>query len=144
MSRLRGLLGGSRISAEAWQEVEEALIAGDVGAALAMEVVERAQARAARGAGDAESAVRDELTQLLHEAPRPERPAGRAGAPRVMLVVGVNGTGKTTTIGKLAHLERAAGRRVILAAADTFRAAAVQQLRVWASRTGSEVVAHAP
>lgn len=143
MSRLRGLLGGSRVSAEAWQEVEEALIAGDVGATLAMEVVERAQARAARGTGDAEGAVRDELAQLLHDAPRPERAAGRAGSPRVILVVGVNGTGKTTTIGKLAHLERAAGRRVILAAADTFRAAAVEQLRVWASRTGSEVVAHA-
>ena len=145
MSRLRGLLGGSRVPAEAWQEVEEALIAGDVGAALAMEVVQRAQARAAReSGGDAVAAVRDELASLLHEAPRPERPAGRPGAPRIVLVVGVNGTGKTTTIGKLAHLERAAGRRVILAAADTFRAAAVDQLRVWASRTGSEVVAHAP
>ncbi|MBI3751046.1 MAG: signal recognition particle-docking protein FtsY [Chloroflexi bacterium] len=144
MSRLRGLLGGSRVPAEAWQEVEEALIAGDVGAGLAMDVVERAQARAARAAGgDAVTAVRDELAALLHEAPPPERPLGRPGSPRIILVVGVNGTGKTTTIGKLAHLERAAGRRVILAAADTFRAAAVEQLRVWATRTGSEVVAHA-
>ena len=144
MNRLRGLLGGSRVPPEAWQEVEEALIAGDVGAGLAMEVVERAQARMARGSGgDAVTAVRDELAALLSDAPRPARPAGRPGAPRIILVVGVNGTGKTTTIGKLAHLERAAGRHVILAAADTFRAAAVEQLRVWASRTGSDVVAHA-
>jgi fused signal recognition particle receptor len=67
-----------------------------------------------------------------------------ADRPAVVLVVGVNGTGKTTTIGKLAHRERAAGRRVILAAADTFRAAAADQLRIWADRTGAEIVAHAP
>jgi fused signal recognition particle receptor len=145
MNRLRGLLGGTRISPEAWQEVEETLIAGDVGASLAMEVVERAQARATRDApGDAVAAVRAELAAILDQAPRIQRPAGSPGAPRVLLVVGVNGTGKTTTIGKLAHLERAAGRRVVLAAADTFRAAAVEQLRAWAARAGAEVVAHAP
>jgi len=145
MNRLRGLLGGTRISPEAWQEVEEALIAGDVGASLAMDVVERAQARTGRDtAGDAVGAVRAELATILDEAPRMARPVGGPGAPRVILVVGVNGTGKTTTIGKLAHLERAAGRRVVLAAADTFRAAAVEQLRAWAARTDADVVAHAP
>ena len=66
------------------------------------------------------------------------------GAPAIVLVVGVNGTGKTTTIGKLAARERALGRRVVLAAADTFRAAAIDQLRIWAQRTDSEIVAHAP
>jgi fused signal recognition particle receptor len=71
-------------------------------------------------------------------------PAGTPPRPRIVLVVGVNGTGKTTTIGKLAHLEQKAGHRVILAAADTFRAAAIGQLRIWADRTGAEVVAHAP
>jgi fused signal recognition particle receptor len=150
MSRLRGLLGGSRVTPEAWQEVEESLIAGDVGASLAMDIVERARSRAARDPGaDAVAAVRAELEALLSEAllsggPPIQGELRPPGSPRVVLVVGVNGTGKTTTIGKLAYREQAAGRRVILAAADTFRAAAVEQLRVWASRTSSDVVAHAP
>jgi fused signal recognition particle receptor len=106
---------------------------------LAIEVVERARAR--RDATSAEAAVRSELTAVLEATAGEPRPDDVR--PRIVLVVGVNGTGKTTTIGKLAHLEHAAGRRVILAAADTFRAAAVEQLRVWASRSGAEVVAHA-
>jgi len=140
MARLRGLLGGSAISEETWAEVEEALIAGDVGAGLAVRIVE--QARERRDAATAEAAVRAELAAVLERA----EPSGHATSqrPRVILVVGVNGTGKTTTIGKLAHAERAAGHRVILAAADTFRAAAIEQLRIWADRTGAEVVAHAP
>jgi len=153
MSRLRGLLGGSQISPEAWDEVEEALIAGDVGASLAAEIVERARAR--RDAPSAEAVVRAELVAVLSglAAEPAAGPAGGfaaepAGAdparPRIVLVVGVNGTGKTTTIGKLAYLEQAAGHHVILAAADTFRAAAIGQLRIWADRTGAEVVAHAP
>ena len=141
MSRLRGLLGGSQISPEAWDEVEEALIAGDVGASLAAEIVERARAR--RDAPSAEAAVRAELAAVLSDAAM-QPPAGTPPRPRIVLVVGVNGTGKTTTIGKLAHLEQKAGHRVILAAADTFRAAAIGQLRIWADRTGAEVVAHAP
>ncbi|MEZ0240016.1 MAG: signal recognition particle-docking protein FtsY [Chloroflexota bacterium] len=143
MNRLRGLLGGDHLDANAWDEVEEALIAGDVGAVLAGRVVERA--RANRQGGSAEAAVRDELGRLL--APRTldwNRHARGEVGPAVVLVVGVNGTGKTTTIGKLAQRERAAGRRVILAAADTFRAAATEQLRIWAGRAGAEVVAHAP
>ncbi|HEX5588668.1 MAG TPA: signal recognition particle-docking protein FtsY [Candidatus Limnocylindrales bacterium] len=142
MSRLRGLLGGGGIAEADWDEIEEALIAGDVGAALAMRVVE--QARSRRDAPTAEAAVRAELAALL--APRdPGWDLGSAGAgPAIVLVVGVNGTGKTTTIGKLAHRETRAGRRVLLAAADTFRAAAIDQLRVWAARSGVEVVAHAP
>jgi fused signal recognition particle receptor len=143
VARLRGLLGGSTIDPAAWEAVEEALIAGDVGARLAAEVVERAAAR--RGDATAQDAVRVVLRELL--VPRATgwdfRPAA-PGQPAVVLVVGVNGTGKTTTIGKLAHRERALGRRVILAAADTFRAAASDQLRIWAERTGAEIVAHAP
>jgi fused signal recognition particle receptor len=143
MSRLRGLFGGVEIAAADWDEVEEALIAGDIGASLASRVVEGARAR--RDAPSAEAAVRAELAALL--APRdPDwdlRPAV-AGHPTIILVVGVNGTGKTTTIGKLAHRESRAGRRVLLAAADTFRAAAIEQLRIWADRSRVEVVAHAP
>jgi fused signal recognition particle receptor len=141
MSRLRGLLAGDGISPETWAEVEESLIAGDVGAALAMEVVERA--RAHRTGESAQDAVREELAAVL----LPRDPAWRldqaAAAPAVVLIVGVNGTGKTTTIGKLAARERGAGRRVILAAADTFRAAASDQLRIWAERSDAEIVSHA-
>jgi fused signal recognition particle receptor len=140
VARLRSLLGGNQISPEAWAEVEEALIAGDVGATLAAEIVERARSR--RDAVSAESAVRAELTAVL--ATSSSEVTALASRPRIILVVGVNGTGKTTTIGKLAYLERAAGRKVILAAADTFRAAASEQLRIWATRTGADVVAHAP
>jgi fused signal recognition particle receptor len=126
-----------------WDEIEETLITGDVGAAMSMDLVERARRR--RDVTP-EEAVRAELAGLL--APRDAEhwepvPAVEDG-PAIALVVGVNGTGKTTTIGKLAARERANGRRVVLAAADTFRAAAIDQLRIWAQRTGSEIVAHAP
>ena len=141
MGRLRGLLGGGALPAEAWAEVEEALIEGDVGAELAARVVDRARSR--RDSPSAEAAVRAELTAVLAEA-QPAAPTLPPTRPRVVLVVGVNGTGKTTTIGKLAAAERAAGRRVVLAAADTFRAAAIEQLRAWADAAGAEVVAHAP
>jgi fused signal recognition particle receptor len=142
MSRLRGLLTGDTISPETWADVEETLIAGDVGAALAMEVVERARNRAT---GDgAIPAVRHELEAELLPRDTGWDLARTATPPGVVLIVGVNGTGKTTTIGKLAARERAAGRRVILAAADTFRAAAADQLRIWADRAGAEMVAHAP
>jgi len=147
MARIRGLLGGGSISAETWEDVEEALVAGDVGAGLAAEVVDRARAR--RDAPSATAAVEAELRAVLEGPDTPSAATGSdalatTATPRVILVVGVNGTGKTTTIGKLAHAEHVAGRRVILAAADTFRAAAIEQLRIWAERTGAEVVAHAP
>jgi fused signal recognition particle receptor len=107
-----------------------------------MQLVGRARDR--RDPAGPESAVRAELAALL--APRagdwmPRRPVG---GPAVVLVVGVNGTGKTTTIGKLAARLRASGMSVLLAAADTFRAAAIDQLRIWASRAGVDLVAHAP
>jgi fused signal recognition particle receptor len=141
MSRLRGLLAGDGVSPETWAEVEESLIAGDVGAALAMEVVERARAR--RTGESAQDAVREELAAVL----LPRDPAWRLddapSPPAVVLIVGVNGTGKTTTIGKLAAREHSAGKRVILGAADTFRAAASDQLRIWAERSDAEIVSHA-
>jgi fused signal recognition particle receptor len=143
MSRLRGFLTGSMVDPATWEEVEETLIAGDVGGALAMDVVERARER--RDATTAEAAVRAELAARLVAREPGWAPAPAVdGGPAVILVVGVNGTGKTTTIGKLAQRYRSDGQRVILAAADTFRAAAIDQLRVWADRTGSELVAHAP
>jgi fused signal recognition particle receptor len=143
VARLRGLLGGSTAGGPSWEEVEEALIAGDVGGSLAIDIVERARAR--RDPAGNLAAVRSELAALLVPRegdwrPRPAVP----GQPAVILIVGVNGTGKTTTIGKLASRFRAEGMSVILAAADTFRAAAIEQLGIWASRSGSTMIAHAP
>jgi fused signal recognition particle receptor len=93
----------------------------------------------------AEAAVRAELAALLLPGEHGWRPrSGQAGVPAVVLMVGVNGTGKTTTIGKLAQVYRAEGSSVLLAAADTFRAAAIDQLRIWADRSKSQFVAHAP
>jgi fused signal recognition particle receptor len=139
-ARLRSAFGGADDAD--WDEIEEILITGDVGAALSMSIVERARRR--RDV-TVEQAVRAELEAILadrnggHWEPAP----AAEGAPAIVLVVGVNGTGKTTTIGKLAARERANGRRVVLAAADTFRAAAIEQLRIWAQRSNAEIVAHA-
>ncbi|TAL07124.1 MAG: signal recognition particle-docking protein FtsY [Chloroflexota bacterium] len=143
MSRLRGLFGSAAFSDEAWDAAEEALIAGDIGPGLAARVVERA--RADRAAETPGAAIRGALTSILLPRDRqPRPPSARPGEPAVVLVVGVNGTGKTTTIGKLAVREAEAGRRVVLAAADTFRAAAAEQLRIWANRAAADIVAHAP
>ncbi len=141
MTQLRGYLGGA--DGPAWDEVEETLIAGDVGAALAIDLVERARSR--RDPDGAEGAIREELAALLVKrdldwSPQP----ATSGGPAVVLVVGVNGTGKTTTIGKLAARYLGEGRSIILAAADTFRAAAIDQLSIWAERAGVPVIAHAP
>ncbi len=141
MSQLRGILGSP--DGPVWDDVEETLIAGDVGAALAMEVVGRARRR--NEPDGPEAAVRAELAALLVPrdvdwSPQPQV----EGGPAVILIVGVNGTGKTTTIGKLATRYTAEGRSIILAAADTFRAAAIDQLRIWADRAGVPMIAHAP
>ena len=141
MSRLRGLLGGEQISEETWDDVEEALIAGDVGATLASQVVE--QARRSVTSEGAIAAVRRELQALLLPRDPGWRLAPPGQLPAVALFVGVNGTGKTTTIGKIAFRLERNGRRVLLAAADTFRAAASEQLRIWAGRANAEIVAHA-
>ena len=143
VARLKGLLGRGDPDAATWEAVEETLIGGDVGATLALEVVERARRR--REAGGPVAAVRAELTALLVDRD-PGWVPHRADpeSPAVILVVGVNGTGKTTTIGKLAARYRAEGQTVLLAAGDTFRAAAIEQLRTWGDRAGAQVVAHAP
>ena len=140
-SRLRGVFGRQMDDA-AWEEVEEALIAADVGATLAAKVVERARAR--RDEPGPQAAVEAELLALF--APRDPTPWPRVpapGVPAVVLVVGVNGTGKTTTVAKLGNRFATRGAKVILAAADTFRAAATEQLETWGQRTGLPVIAHA-
>jgi fused signal recognition particle receptor len=126
-----------------WDEVEEALIAADVGPSTTLELVDAARRRAAvTGAetGDrVRAALADEVLERLQRAGSGEFELGPA--PSVILFVGVNGTGKTTTIAKLAARLRNEGRTMVLAAADTFRAAAIEQLRIWGERVGVPVVA---
>jgi fused signal recognition particle receptor len=148
LTRLRDSLGKSRraltdqIAAaafdpgddEAWERLEEALIAADVGVPTTAELVQRLEAREV--AGELGAALSDEAAELLGGPPRLDLSA----EPTVILVVGVNGTGKTTTIGKLAQKLREHDHSVLLAAADTFRAAAEEQLEIWAGRAGADFV----
>lgn len=134
-----------RVDDELLDELEEVLVSADLGVDLAVELCDRlresARGREIDGVGDLLKLVEDELVQLVPEAtpePAPDTP------PRVTLVVGVNGSGKTTTTGKLAARWAREGRKVIVAAADTFRAAAVEQLVVWAERGGARVVRARP
>lgn len=149
LSRARASIGGavagvlrrSDIDDETWAGLEATLLRADLGVATTARVL--GACRAAAGAREVRSAeelsvrLRAELTGLLVDASRGLASAGR---PCVWLVVGVNGAGKTTTIGKLAARERVAGRSVLLAAGDTFRAAAGEQLATWARRAGAELV----
>jgi len=118
-----------------WERLEEALIAADVGVPATAELVQRLEARTGVGA-DLGSALQEEVVRLLGEPARLEL----RGKPSVILVVGVNGTGKTTTIGKLASKLSEHGRAVLVAAADTFRAAAEEQLEIWARRAKADFV----
>src|SRR6188472_2081224 len=120
---------------EAWERLEEALIAGDVGVRATAELVRRLEARGE--IPDLNAALAEEIADLLGEPPTL---ALAAEKPSVILVVGVNGTGKTTTIGKLAQKLREHRRTVLLGAADTFRAAAEEQLEIWAERAGADFV----
>jgi len=142
MARLHGILRTGAADEETWEQVEETLIAGDVGARLAMDVVSRARSR--RDPGGPEAGVRAELGRLLPSgASGPWRPARpHPEEPAVVLVVGVNGTGKTTSIAKIAARLASEGDSVILAAADTFRAAATEQLQSWADRLDLPLIAH--
>jgi fused signal recognition particle receptor len=137
-ARLRSLLGGGSASAAAWDDVEEALIAADIGPEAAMALVDEARARAGARGGDPRALLADVLRERLQGAVQPFE---LGPAPSVILVVGVNGTGKTTTIAKLAWRLARDGHSVILAAADTFRAAAIEQLRLWGDQLGLPVVA---
>jgi fused signal recognition particle receptor len=133
--RIRSLFSRG-ITEDTWTGLEDALIRADVGATAAADVVQRVRASYRLGTDPAEL-VSDEVEAMFASDRSWESPEG---SPAVVMVVGVNGTGKTTTIGKLAHLLREGGRKVTLAASDTFRAAAGEQLDTWAQRSGAHVV----
>jgi fused signal recognition particle receptor len=150
LGRTRNVLGssvaelfGRGVTDEAWDGLEEALITADVGVTATMEIVEELKRRSREEGATTGEAVLELLKQELRSAlEASDRSLGRAtdDGPTVWLVTGVNGTGKTTTIGKLAAVESREGRTVTLAAADTFRAAAAEQLGIWAERTGANLV----
>ncbi|HWF29421.1 MAG TPA: signal recognition particle-docking protein FtsY [Mycobacterium sp.] len=140
-----GLIGGGNLDEDSWQEVEDTLLVADLGPVVTDSVVSQLRSRLASGnvrtEGDAKAVLRDVLiTELQPAMDRSIRAVPHADHPSVLLIVGVNGTGKTTTVGKLARVLVADGRRVVLGAADTFRAAAADQLQTWAARVGAEVV----
>ena len=143
--RVTSIFGRNSIPPEAWDELEEALIGADVGLDLSEELISRTRNRIEKMRGAQPNDLRDALTaELVDAAANGARPAKRrkkTGSPQVILVVGVNGSGKTTTIAKLARREMAANRRVMLVAGDTFRAAAIEQLQIWGERVGAPVIA---
>ena len=139
--RLGAIMSRGKLDEEAWEEVEEALIRADVGVAATDAILEslRRQKLKPEQLGEA---LRTELVGILDRTDRTFRFSDRA--PTVWLVAGVNGTGKTTSIAKLARMLQGEGKTVVLAAADTFRAAAIDQLGTWAERLGVHMIRHAP
>ncbi|BAV08235.1 signal recognition particle-docking protein FtsY [Filimonas lacunae] len=146
----KAIAGKSSVDEEVLDNLEEALVSADVGIETTIQIIKRIEARVARdkyvGAGELNKLLQEEIEAVLVEAPEQgyrnfEIPADKK--PYVILVVGVNGVGKTTTIGKLAHNYKKAGKQVILGAADTFRAAAVDQLTIWSERVGVPIVKQA-
>lgn len=141
--RLKDLVVRGGAGEDVWDEAEELLIEADVGVGLAMELLDRARdrSRGARSAEDVFEALKADILEVLTSVEGQDNGADDR-KPLVVLVVGVNGAGKTTSIAKLAALFRAEGKRVVLAAADTFRAAAIEQLQHWGERAGADVIAH--
>ncbi|TAK77479.1 MAG: signal recognition particle-docking protein FtsY [Dehalococcoidia bacterium] len=149
--KVTGLFGASDVTEELYESLEEVLIGADAGVQTALDVIGKVRARNPRRSEDVRTALAEELTATLEsadaprgrlwglppEAPLPER-------PWIVLVVGVNGSGKTTAIGRLAYAYQQEGRRVIAAAGDTFRAAAIEQIQSWGVRLGFDVVAQGP
>jgi fused signal recognition particle receptor len=142
---LLALIARDKLDDEAWEELEETLITADVGIEATREIVEnvreKARIRGTSSVGDLRGLLAEELVDALDPAAdRTLRSTPHTDKPAVMLVVGVNGSGKTTTCGKIARVLVADGRSVVLGAADTFRAAAAEQLTTWAGRVGADVV----
>ena len=144
MNSMNSMLRGfTRIDAELFEELEEILVMGDVGTATASRICEQLRATVKeRGITDP-MAIRDLLKETVADMLDGGQELTLGTKPSVVLVIGVNGVGKTTTIGKMAARLKADGKKVILGAADTFRAAAIEQLEIWAGRAGVDIVKHA-
>ena len=141
----KAIAGKTAVDDEVLDALEETLVTSDVGVDTTLKIIERIQARVKRdgymGTKELHGILREEIAGLMRDAESPIDPFTIQGLkPHVIMVVGVNGVGKTTTIGKLAHAYKQAGNSVLLGAADTFRAAAVDQLRIWSERVGAPLV----
>ncbi len=143
----KAIIGKSKVDEEVLDNLEQILIESDVGVETTLKIIDRIEKRVARdkylGTSELNTILKEEIMFLLNENETEEResfdiPTG--DAPYVIMVVGVNGVGKTTTIGKLAYQFKKAGKKVILGASDTFRAAAVDQLKIWAERVDVDIV----
>ena len=136
------LHGVNEITDEMFDDLEEILVMGDVGVTTATEIVDRLRARVAkdnlRNGQQVRKAIKEIVAELLDGGEQMEM----ITMPSIILVIGVNGVGKTTTIGKMAAMYKAQGKKVILGAADTFRAAAIDQLQIWADRAGVDIIKH--
>lgn len=143
----KSIAGKSTVDDEVLDNLEETLVTSDVGVETTLKIIERIEERVARdkylGTSELNKILREEIAKLLSENENPNLKDFNFPAqdhPYVIMVVGVNGVGKTTTIGKLAHQFKQAGKKVVLGASDTFRAAAVQQLEIWSERVGVPIV----
>ncbi|NBO59870.1 MAG: signal recognition particle-docking protein FtsY [Flavobacteriia bacterium] len=142
----RAILGKSSVDEEVLDNLEELLISSDVGVATTLKIIERIEARVKRdkvvSTEELNALLKEEISGLLADSKTSleQNQSMNPGEPYVIMVVGVNGVGKTTTIGKLAHQFKSGGKKVVLGAADTFRAAAVDQLIIWSQRVGVEIV----
>jgi len=143
----KAIVGKSKVDEDVLDNLEEVLIASDVGVNTTLKIIDRIEARIARdkyfGTDELNRILREEITALLSESAQlnqSDKITEPEGRPYVIMVVGVNGVGKTTTIGKLAMMFKNEGKSVVLGAADTFRAAAIDQLQVWADRVGVPLV----
>ncbi|MFT4023924.1 MAG: signal recognition particle-docking protein FtsY [Flavihumibacter sp.] len=143
----KAMAGKSTVDTEVLDNLEEALVSADVGVETTVKIIDRIEKRVARdkylNTGELNSLLQEEITHILVDAPQNNSYSFQSdlpSTPYVILVVGVNGVGKTTTIGKLAYNFKKAGKKVLLGAADTFRAAAVDQLTIWSERVGVDIV----
>ena len=139
---LNGLFSGSEITDDFYDELEETLILADLGAKTSEDIVSGLRSRVKEKRFTTTDQVRSELKDMIKEMLGEDSPLDLSTVPSVVLVIGVNGVGKTTAIGKLSHQLKEQGKKVIVAAADTFRAAAIDQLTVWTDRAGVQIIKH--
>jgi fused signal recognition particle receptor len=132
--------GKKRVDDDLLEELEELLITSDIGVQTAVTLIEKISSSKITDVDQIKSLLKDEILSILQ--PPASAPEKSMSPPRVIMVVGVNGTGKTTTIGKLAARANTSGKKVLIAAADTFRAAAIEQLMIWAERANADIVKH--
>ena len=130
------------VTDDLYQELEEILVMGDVGVTTAVEITERLRDEVSKGKIKGADAIRKQIKTIVAEMLYGGEDMGLITVPSIILVIGVNGVGKTTTIGKMAAMYKAQGKSVILGAADTFRAAAIDQLQIWADRSGVDIIKH--